>query len=148
MYYKLTYLCSSNLSQINLIRQMSIAHTIFVSRTTSWCPGPSPNQRARLIRQTEFANITFVVHFEIDTYSPIKTGSRTVNIEIRNATFDDPSKNCACSLVCCDTDLGLMAGVKMVLDYRWECGGGYLVERVSFLFVGIGQWDAGARLRY
>lgn len=36
----------------------------------------------------------------------------------------------------------------MVLDYRWECGGGYLVERVSFLFVGIGQWDAGARLRY
>lgn len=102
------YIKRCHLSQVDLICEMSVAHTIFISIRPF----------ASLCRLHEIFHITIVVHLEVDTDTPIERGSRAVYVQVRNSCLDDLGKLSPRLLISSDADFSSMARIELCADGR------------------------------
>lgn len=130
------YICQGHLRQVDLIRQMPIAHAVLVPLAAA-----SPS-RAAAVRDRQVAHVPVVVHLEVDADPPVEMGPGAVDVQVCDATLDDLGQDLAGPLVRGDTHLGLMSRVQIVLDDGGQLGHRDLVERVTLLLVSVRQGDA------
>lgn len=129
-----TYLGFSNLRQIDLIREMAIAHSILIPISAAVA--------LRTVDNREVTHVALVAHLKVDAHAPVDAGARAVDIDVCDAAFDDLGDDLAGSLVGCYADSGLVARVEVLADDGREIGGLDFIEGVAFFFVGVRERDS------
>ena len=129
-----TYLRRSDLSQINLISQMPVAHPILVSVRTSF-PASA--------RLDQVPQIAFDLHLDIDANPPIERCAGAVDINVGNPYFDDLGYFLSGLLVVGNAYFGYrsrVARIDLVSNRCWERQGAslsHLIEGVVLICMNI-----------
>lgn len=125
-----TYLGLGYLRQVDLVGQMSVAHTVLVAfaPTASGCVC---NRQAPIV--------AFVLHFQVHAYSPVNSRARAVHINVCDTAFDDLCEDFACFLIGRDSNFGFMARVQILANDGRKLGRIDFIEGIALLLMCVGE---------
>jgi hypothetical protein len=124
-----TYFGRRNLSQVDLILQVFVAHTVFF---------PIP-LGITLVHDYQFGHIAIEIHLNVHADAPVKKGAGAVNMNVGHRHFYYSGEYLSGLVVCSHTYFGLFLAMG---KSRWELHGALLGEpvlRVGFVSVVIGH---------